>query len=273
VFEVEGLKSNRNSQVIEKVFFDNYREGANEVHFTREEMEQAPGLLGIKPLDNIGDTIYTFRYRAQLPESITKLATYGKTWVLLPDGDGKYVFRLWSNAIIEPTKSRLQIKIPDSTPGMIRRYAMSDEQALLAILRYNRLLDIFLGITCFHLQSHLRTKLVGVGQIEVDDLFVGVDTRGAHYMITVQAKGGTDKLGTVQFWQDNQFVEQRYKDVVGKHVGAAFLHDQDAVALFDIVPSKGEMVVANETHYKLVSPSELTSDELNQYMNFSRKVN
>ncbi len=33
--------------------------------------------------------------------------------------------------------------ILDATPGIIELYAFSDEQALLAKLRYNRLVDIF----------------------------------------------------------------------------------------------------------------------------------
>lgn len=30
------------------------------------------------------------------------------------------------------------VKVPDSTPGLIVKYALSDEQALLAKARYNR---------------------------------------------------------------------------------------------------------------------------------------
>ena len=48
-------------------------------------------------------------------------------------------------------------KIPDGTPSIVRKYSISDEQALLAIVRYNRLIDIFLGVTCYSLQNHLRT--------------------------------------------------------------------------------------------------------------------
>jgi hypothetical protein len=47
------------------------------------------------------------------------------------------------------------IKVPDATPGVIAKYALSDEQALLAKLRYNRLVDLFTAITCYSLQSHL----------------------------------------------------------------------------------------------------------------------
>ena len=48
----------------------------------------------------------------------------------------------------------MSIKIPDATPGIVQKYALADEQALLAKLRYNRLLDIFTGVTCYSLQNH-----------------------------------------------------------------------------------------------------------------------
>jgi hypothetical protein len=50
-------------------------------------------------------------------------------------------------------------KVPDSTPGVVAKYALSAEQALLAKVRYNRLVDIFTGVACSSLQNHLRTTL------------------------------------------------------------------------------------------------------------------
>src|SRR5271157_4057421 len=37
------------------------------------------------------------------------------------------------------------------------QYKFTDEQALLAKVRYTRLIDTFLGITAYSLQNHLRT--------------------------------------------------------------------------------------------------------------------
>lgn len=79
------------------------------------------------------------------------------------------------------------IRIPDSTPEIISAYALDDEQALLAKVRYNRLIDIFLGLTTFSLQNHLRTTVKSIGQIEIDELYVGIDKFGCHYVIPVGA--------------------------------------------------------------------------------------
>lgn len=67
---------------------------------------------------------------------------------------------------IEPDTMLATIKIPDGTPSIVKKYSASDEQALLTIVRYNRLIDTFLGITCYSLQNHLRTTVDGIGQIE-----------------------------------------------------------------------------------------------------------
>ena len=75
--------------------------------------------------------------------------------------------------------------------AIIVRYSLTDEQALLAKVRYNRLVDIFTGVTCYSLQNHLRTTVSEIGQIETDEIYVGVDRRGAQYVFPVQAKGRT----------------------------------------------------------------------------------
>ena len=58
------------------------------------------------------------------------------------------------------------------------------------------LIDVFLGITAYSPQSCLRTKIANYRQI--DELYVGLDARGAQYVIPVQAKGGKDVLGVIQ---------------------------------------------------------------------------
>lgn len=54
----DQAKANRYTQIIEKLFFNHYQEGANEVVFERSEMEDIASKLGIKLPKNIGDVIY-----------------------------------------------------------------------------------------------------------------------------------------------------------------------------------------------------------------------
>ena len=101
-----------------------------------------------------------------------------------------------------------ETKIPDATPGVIALYALNDEQALLAKLRYNRLIDIFTGVTCYSLPNHLRTTVKGIGQVETDEIYIGIDRRGVHYVFPVQAKGGKDTQNIVQIEQDSRCARQ-----------------------------------------------------------------
>src|SRR5207245_1971832 len=189
-------------QLIKRIFLAHYSRGITQVTFDREEIPKMANRLGIEIPKNLGDLIYSFRYRVQLPSSITNKAPKGKEWIIRPVGRSKYQFVLVTKWAITPNRTLSRLKVTDATPGMIVKYALSDEQALLAKLRYNRLIDIFTGVRCYSLQSHLRTSVSGIGQVESDELYIGVDRRGAHYVLPVQAKGGKDRLSIVQIEQD-----------------------------------------------------------------------
>ena len=147
-------------------------------------------------------------------------------------------------------------------------YALSDEQALLAKVRYNRLIDIFAGVTCYSLQSHLRTTAPGLGQIETDEVYVGVDRRGAHYVIPVQAKGGTDKLSIVQIEQDVAMCATKFRRLICRPIAAQFMED-NLIAMFAFEESEQGMAITSEKHYRLVPAEEMTAEDLGTYRNRS----
>lgn len=138
---------------------------------------------------NLGDVVYSFRYRVPLPQRVRDRAPKGQHWIIRPAGRGKYKFVASALASITPNPLLAETKVPDSTPGVITMYALFDEQALLAKVRYNRLIDIFTGVACHSLQSHLRTTAPGLGQIETDEVYVGVDRRGGSLRYPRPSKG------------------------------------------------------------------------------------
>ena len=127
-------KKNRYALLIESIFLSKYQAGQKEINFSREEIEIAASGLGIKLPKNLGDIIYTFRYRTELPEAISEKAPDDLEWIIRPAGKGQYEFVLVKQSKIFPSKMLIEIKIPDATPGIIERYALNDEQALLAKL-------------------------------------------------------------------------------------------------------------------------------------------
>lgn len=159
-----------------------------------------------------------------------------------------------------------EIKVPDSTPGVISMYALNDEQALLAKLRYNRLIDTFTRVTCYSLQSHLRTFVPQTGQVETDEIYVGLDRRGAHYVFPVQAKARKEKLSVVQIQQDIGVCAHKFPTLVCRPIGAQFMAG-DVIVLFEFEKSEKGIRIASEKHYRLVRPEELTAQELEGYKN------
>lgn len=257
-------ETNRYKRLVEKIFSDRYTPGATHVDFERDDLSIAADSLGIVLPKNLGDVLYSMRYRMPMPETILATQPDGKEWVILGVGRAKYQFRLVTLNRILPRPEMVTIGIPDATPEVIRRYALNDEQALLAIVRYNRLLDIFLGLTTYSLQSHLRTTVKGGSQIEIDELYVGLDKHGCHYIIPVQAKGGSDQISVVQTSQDIQWCKEQFPGIRCKAISAQFMSDE-RVAMFDLTVSDDEVKVVEERHYKLLPADKLDADAIREY--------
>ena len=116
----------------------------------------------------------------------------------------------------------------------------------------------------YSLQNHLRTTVQGMGQVETDEIYIGVDKRGVHYFIPVQAKGGNDKLGIVQIEQDFAVGESKFPGLLCKPIAAQFMKN-NLIALFEFELTRGEISITSEKHYRLVEPNDLEDDELESY--------
>ncbi len=254
---------NRYQAIIKRIFSAHF-DGTDEFEFNRDEVADVARKLKVVLPKNIGDVIYSFRYRNELPASIRATATAGREWIIEGAGRSKYRFKQVGRNRIEPRPELITIKIPDSTPEIISAYALNDEQALLAIVRYNRLVDIFLGITAYSLQNHLRTTVKDVGQIEIDEIYVGLDRQGRQFVVPVQAKGGNDKHGIVQSQQDIACCEQKFPGLICRAISAQFM-DENIIALFELAVIEESIKVLDEKHYKLVPASSITAEELKIY--------
>jgi hypothetical protein len=256
--------TNRYAAIIERIFKSRFKPGLTELEFEREEMVSVARQLQISLPKNLGDLVYSFRYRSALPNSIQAEATTGKTWIIRPAGQAKYRFVLVPDIPLTPNPNLAETKVPDATPGIVVKYAFNDEQALLARLRYNRLIDIFCGITCYSLQNHLRTTVPSMGQVETDEIYVGLDRRGVHYVFPVQAKGGTDKLNVVQIEQDFGVCAQKFPSLVCRPIGAQFIAD-GVIVLFEFEQTDAGVRISSEKHYRLVPPDEVSEVDLQNY--------
>jgi hypothetical protein len=262
----EGSPTGTNAYraLIEKIFFDRYSRGASSMEFERDDIPKTAIALGLERPKNVGDVIYSLRYRMAMPESILATQPEGMEWIIEGVGRAKYKFALVPLNRILPRSDMAAIAVPDSTPEIIRAYALDDEQALLAIVRYNRLIDIFLGLTTYSLQNHLRTTVKGIGQIEIDELYLGLDRNGCHYAIPVQAKGGSDQISVVQTKQDIAWCMQRFPGVRPRAISAQFM-DGDKVAMFELTVQNDQVAVVDEKHYILTAADRLDRDAIVAY--------
>ena len=257
-------KQPRYQAILADIFKRHHTKGAEAFEFSRGEIEASAKRLRIRLPKNLGDLIYSFRFRTDFPSEIADTAPEGKQWTIELAGHGRYRFCLRSAGRIVPRPNLLVIKVPDATPEIVSRYALGDEQALLAKVRYNRLIDVFLGIAAYSLQNHLRTTVPGIGQLEIDELYVGVNRHGVQFVVPVQAKGSRDQIGTVQTAQDIACCTRKFPRLVCRPVAAQFLKD-DIIALFELALQEKEVRVVDERHYQLVPSDAITDSDLAFY--------
>jgi hypothetical protein len=265
-------------KVMEALFERHDASHCDSFNWSREEIREIADDLGVSVPKNLGDNIYSIRHgREALPENILDMAA-PRHWLLLPAGKGKYKFLKGKAANFSPDLSLQGIKIPNSTPQIVEKYALGDEQAVLARIRYNRLIDIFLGITAAPLQSHLRTTVsyFDQSQIETDELYVGVDRKGAQYVIPVQAKGDREIVGAVQAIQDIRCCAEKFPNLICKALAAQTIKKERmsdgqeiyTIAMIELAIDPGtdvDVSKVQEKHYVLTKNSEISDDELKQY--------
>jgi len=155
-----------------------------------------------------------------------------------------------------PSAMKAEIKVPDATPGVVAKYALSHEQVLLAKLRYNRLIEIFTGVPSYSLQSHFCTIVPKVGQVEADEIYIGLDRKGSHYVFPVYVKRSKTKLRIAQIEQGFAICALKFPAFICRPFAAQFVTDH-IIALFDFEKNKNGIFIYAEKHYRLVSPQDL----------------
>lgn len=231
-------------QIILHLFRKLYQQNPNadRLEFTKDDIVRVINELGLI-INNVPDVAYTYRTgRSSLPAEILALGN----WAIDGTGKGRYVFtRLTRSPYIDIPTDLETTSILDSTPQIVLKYQNSlDEQEMLARVRYNRIVDIFTSLTTYHLQGHFRTTVSDVGQVEIDDLYIGIDTDGIAFLLPVEAKAASpkDQLGVVQITQMVKFGRQHFPELVVRPIGIKLLTDgslifiemTDAINLNDV---------------------------------------
>lgn len=204
------------------------------------------------------DLKYNAKGRGALPPEVQATAPAGQEWRIKSVGTGQYVFRLagTGTGIFEVDPHAVTVKIPDSLPTMVERYARDDEQALLARIRYNDLVNIFVGLNTYSLQSHWKTSIKGTGSVEVDEVYVGLDRNGTHFVIPVEAKGRekSEKLTADQLITNYRACINAFPDIEVISLAAKVIDDYKiAMFRFDVDVDTETVEKVFERHYILAS--------------------
>src|SRR5438093_5722655 len=138
------------AKIIRRVFDFHFQPNLPRFEFRRGDLREAAEELGFDlagsekaVAKNLGDIVYSFRFRRDFPEEIKRKAPAGKMWIITGKGDAQYEFRLITTPALAPDPNWFLTKLHDATPEIVRRFELSDEQAVLARIRYNRLVDVF----------------------------------------------------------------------------------------------------------------------------------
>lgn len=113
--------------IISEIFRRHFRPGSTSFQFERQEISDIANELSIPQPKNLGDLLYSFRYRSALPPSIRDTAPAGQEWVILKTGQSSYRFVLAAGSRILPRTDLIRIKIPDATPEIVVKHALNDE--------------------------------------------------------------------------------------------------------------------------------------------------
>lgn len=261
---IEG--KNRYVALIEAVFLARYRPGDSEVSFGREEIVSTAKSLGIELPKKLDDVVAAFCYRVPLPATIAKTAPRTMTWTIKGVGRSRYRFVQVKPCRIKPDEFMMPIKILAATSEILLSNAFDDEQALLSKIRYNRLVDLFLEMTTHSLQNHLRTTVEGIGQIEIDELYVGINKRGRQFVVPVQAKTRKGRYGGVQTEQNIAFCRERFPAMICRPVSVHAL-DDNRIVFFELAMDNGGICIVDQKHYILVPSSDIFPADLERYAN------
>jgi hypothetical protein len=211
-----GKRSSVYVPIILKIFREGYAKGVTSIEFTLDDVRAAADALGVRERTrNAGDVVYRMRARTRLPPEIVDAGFN----ILRQIGRGRYCLEKGENVIVDLEEDPTIIETIDTTPLPVRRLlpemlAEIDEQGLLTIINYCKLLNHFTGLNVYRLRNHVRKSVKGVGQAEVDTVDVGVALSDEEEPIIfpIEAKAREDAINKVQIAAQVQFARQYFPD-------------------------------------------------------------
>ncbi len=246
------LENTQYDIVILTLFLRHYQPGLKRLIFQKDEIEDVCQELNIK-VRNIPDIPYTYRVRRNLPKEILKTGH----WAIESVGKSGYAFIMLEN----PPRFDIRfqdyepINIFNAIPELVDGLLRTDEQSLLTKLLYNRLIDIFCELTCFHIQNHYRSFVNEIGEVELDAIYAGVDKLGNLFIIPIEAKSQADNdmIGRIQISQMVLLVKQEFHELTCRILAVKELSDKTiGIVEFNDKTNPDEVRILSISRYRLI---------------------
>jgi len=245
-----ALMKSKAARILLRIVERNRVAGTDEVEFTTKNISSVAAELGLD-YGNPHDLVYYFRRRKSLPqelagEGFSEIKTLAK---------GRFV--LLKSPVVSsiPFPQDIAVTdIPDATPQIIYDRCGSDEQALLARVRYCRLVDCFTGLAAWHLQGHCRTTIGSGIQVEIDEFYLGCNLDGEWFSIPVEAKTRRERGGIArdQIASMARFSTENHPDLKCRPLVAKELSD-GTILLIEMSPTaeSRDVAIVNVRRYLL----------------------
>ena len=158
---------------------------------------------------NLGDIIYSLRYRLDYLSTYDYLLEKDYTWTLLSTGIGKYELSPLKKLRIPSLESEDIIYIKDNTPKHIHELRPLNDQSLLMKIIQNDILNEFLQDDLVFLQAHHKVNLQNWGQAEIDGILA---SNYSPHLYLVEVKGYTEVIAWPQMIQLKMYAQQNHSD-------------------------------------------------------------
>jgi hypothetical protein len=199
LLQSHGNRSKIYVPVLLHIFRKYYTPGMTRIEFTINDISEACKALNVDAA-NPADLIYRMKSRTIIPAEIQDLGFR----VLRPISRGRYLLEQAESTLIAFPECETEL-LTDVTPSVVRKmlganFGSIDEQGLLAVVRYNDLVSKFLNARAFHLKGHVRKSVKGVGQAEVDDVYVAIplDSDLPVTIVPIEAKAKDEPINRAQ---------------------------------------------------------------------------
>ena len=117
-------------------------------------------------------------------------------------------------------------------------------------------------MTAYSLQNQVCTTIPEIGQIETGEIYVGVRKTPDKFVISVHVMGGTEQLQAVQLQHDRAFCGHQFPNLICRLIAVQFKRTDKVIVMFEVVVQNDEIKVVEERHFRLISASEITDDDL-----------